>query len=168
MINQFTDFYEYGNIHESINCRWSDEKIKKTGQFIRRNYFIDFQAEALNPYEDILGQIINYLTEFVHIGTLKSLKNMDKTATARFFMDNFFRLFAVNSLDFYFDLKDEDCILLGEANKFHDSRYSLDYPSSLKGRGKPLFLPFPVEGAGKASGISILLDILGSVIGNVA
>ena len=132
MINRFVDFHEYGNIHESINCRWSDEKIKKTGQFIRRNYFIDFQAEALNPYEDILGQIINYLTEFVHIGTLKSLKNMDKTSTAIFFMYNFSRVFAINSLDFYFDLKDEDCLLLGEVNKFHDSRYSLDYPSSLK------------------------------------
>jgi len=132
MINRITDFRERGNIHESINCRWSDEIIKKTGQFIRRNYFIDFQAEVLTPYEDILGQIINYLVGFVYSGTLISLNNMDMPSITRFFMLNFSRLFAINYIDFYFDLKDGDCILLGKPEPFSSSRYSLDYPSSLK------------------------------------
>jgi hypothetical protein len=102
IINRIDDFHREGNIHESINCRWSEERIPKTGQFIRNNYFIDIQAEALNPNADILGQIIYLLTGFVYAGIIGPFRNEDMPTIAGFFMDNFSRLFAINFLDFNF------------------------------------------------------------------
>jgi len=132
LINRFDDFNPQGNIHESINCRYRDEINKKTGQFFRRNYFIDIQSEALNPNNDILEQIINILSKFIFIGTLRAFKNIDIYDTSKLLMNNISSLFAINSVDFYFDLKEEDCILLGEPNPYPNTRYSLDYPSCLK------------------------------------
>jgi hypothetical protein len=132
LINRPDDFHEKGNIHEVINCRWKDEKINKTGQFIRRSYFIDIQTEALNPNADIFGQILYYLTMLVFEGTLKHLRNADMFTTVNFFQNNFSSFFAINNVDFYFDFKAEDCVLMGEPNPYQDTRYSSDYPSSLK------------------------------------
>jgi len=131
LINRYEDFHPGGNIHESINCRFKDEK-NRAGQFFGRNYFIDIQSEALNPNANILEQIIYILTRFVYVGTLKPIKNSDINETAIYFMNNFSSFFAVNSLDFYFDLKDEDCILLGDETKYPETRYSSGYPSVLK------------------------------------
>jgi hypothetical protein len=138
IINRFDDFHENGNIREAINCRFKIERDHRTGRFIKKNYFIDIQAEALDPHADILEQILLHLIKFVYEGTLKYFNNTDMPVIAHFLMENFTSFFTINSLDFYFDLKEGECVLMGNANPYDATRYSSDYPSSLKVYSKVL------------------------------
>jgi len=134
IIDRFDQFHEYGNNNQPINLRFSKEANSKTNIVYRTNYSVDIQAEAINPNNDILDQVLSILVELTHEGILlhpqlgqhiNDLKN--------FFYRNFDRLFALDALDFYFDLRKEDMRLLGEENPyFPTTRYSLVYPSVLK------------------------------------
>jgi hypothetical protein len=133
IINRFNAFHEHGNIHEAINCRIKQEKDYRTGQLIRTNHIIDIQAEAINPDMDILGQIINILAGFVYDGTLKTITNADMPTLVNFFMGSFSSFFSIDTLDFYFDMKDGDSISIGKSDpRYPNTRYSSERYSSLK------------------------------------
>lgn len=139
LINNFGDFHECGNIHSAVNCRKTDEKDYRTGKTIRQNYHLEIQSEALHPNLDILGQVLHLLVEMVNYGTLKISQNMDRQKTAFFFSNAFPSLFAIDALDFYFDFKEEDVVLLGRPNpEYPNTLYSQGYPASLKTYSKTI------------------------------
>jgi hypothetical protein len=133
IINRFDAFHEQGNVHNSVNLRLKHEKIPKTGQIIRSNYIIDIQSEAINPDFNIFDQVTNILTSFVYEGILKIDQRFDWNNIPNFFRAAFSSLFALERIDFFFDVKREDVALRGAPNpQYPNTLYSSDYPSSMK------------------------------------
>ena len=134
IINRFDQFHEQGNNNQPINLRFSKEFNSKENIAYGINYFVDIQAEAINPDYDILDQVITILVgltnyEILHYPQL----GQHITDLKGFFYCNFDRLFSIDRLDFYFDLRENDMRLLGEPNPAcPNTRYSQGYPSVLK------------------------------------
>ena len=125
IINNHSVFYENGNNNDFINLRFKRENDQITGNTIRTNFFVDIQAEEINPYDDVLDQILNILCFLVENRILHNPKKIDLCNIKGFFYTNFDRLFALDALDFYHDLRNEDVRLLGKLNKnYPNTRYS--------------------------------------------
>ena len=120
-------FHKEGNVHEAINLRLNQEIDYKTKRVIRTNYHIDIQAEAINPNNDILYQILGYIISLFHSEILIIRDIPDEALFMPFLMHNFNSLFALNYIDFYFDIKEEDIKLLGVINpNYPNTQYSMD------------------------------------------
>jgi hypothetical protein len=134
IINCFNQFHERGNNNQPINLRNKKEIAYKTNTHIRTNCFVDIQAEVIDPYNDIFEQVLSILVGFTHEGILR-YPQLDQHINdlKSFFYWNFDRLFSLDALDFYFDLRDGDMRLLGIPNPaYPTTRYSQGYPSVLK------------------------------------
>jgi hypothetical protein len=134
IINRFDHFHERGNNNQPINLRFSKEINSKTNIVYRTNHLVDIQAEAINPNNDILDQVLTILVELTYEGILR-YPQLDQHINDLkiFFYWNFERLFALDRLDFYFDLRNGDMRLLGNQNPdYPNTRYSPGNPSVLK------------------------------------
>jgi len=134
IINRFNQFHERGNNNQPINLRLKNECDKSTNTIFRTNYLVDIQAEAINPNNDIFEQIILILVNLTYEGILhypqlgQHINNLFD-----FFYWNFNRLFALDTLDFYFDLMSGDMHLIGPPNPAYPyTRYSSKNRSVLK------------------------------------
>jgi hypothetical protein len=133
IINDFGAFHEKGDIRSYINFRKRKEINHKTGTVIRMNYFLELQAEIINPSDSIQYQILVHLVNMSQYGVLKRIPDRSDSATMNFFYESFSYLFALQCLDFYFDMKEEDIKLSDVPNpRYATTRYSSNYPSSLK------------------------------------
>jgi hypothetical protein len=134
IINCPDQFHEQGNNNQPINLRFKREKALKTNSPIRTNYLVDIQAEAIDPNNDIRDQVLSILINLTHVGTLYCPQSGRHISDLKsFFYSNFDRLFALDRLDFYFDLMNDDMRLVGEANPdYPNTRYSSGNPSVLK------------------------------------
>jgi excisionase family DNA binding protein len=125
-------FHERGNIHDIVNLHIKTEGNHGKGMFIRRNYIIDIQSEAINHDEDILEQVLLILVNLAWDGILLGPPQFDRYQLLSYFNANFNELFAIEGIDFYNDVFSDDMELAGNNPKYPGSRYSHDYPSSLK------------------------------------
>jgi len=134
IINQFYQFHERGNNNQHINLRFSKEVNPKTNIVYRTNYLLDIQAEAIDPYNDIFGQVLTILVDLTYKGILHYPQlGQYMNDIKGFFYCNFDRLFALDALDFHFDLRNGDMHLLGKPHPAcPNTRYSQGYPSVLK------------------------------------
>jgi hypothetical protein len=127
-------FHEYGNINQTVNLRFKKQVDPRTKAIYGTDFFIDIQAEAVDPNYDIKEQVVSILSSMAYDGIIH-YPQMDNyiNSLRDFFYYNFDRFFALQNLDFYFDLRDEDMHLLGESNPaYPNTRYSLHYPPVLK------------------------------------
>jgi len=134
IIDRFDQFHERGINYHSINLRYKRERAFKTNTPIRTNCFVDIQAEAINPNNDILYQVLNILVGLTNDGILSYQQlGQHPSNLMNFYYENFHRLFALDALDFYFDIGDDDMRLLGTPNpNYPTTRYSSCKPSILK------------------------------------
>jgi hypothetical protein len=134
IINQVYQFHERGNNNQPINLRYKKEIAYITNTPIRTNYYVDIQAEAINPNNDILDQVLTILVDLAYHGILHyPLLGQYTNDLKRFFKLNFNRLFSLDRLDFYFDLRDGDMRLLGTPNPVYpNTRYSSKNEAVLK------------------------------------
>jgi hypothetical protein len=134
IINRFDQFHKQGNNNQPINLRFSKEVNSKTNIEYRTNFLVDIQAEAINPYYNILDQVLTILVNLTYEGILHYPQfGQHITDLKSFFYNNFERFFSIDRLDFYFDLRNGDMRLLGKPNPVYpNTRYSLNYPSVLK------------------------------------
>jgi len=134
IINCFFQFHEQGNNNQPINLRFSKEVNPITNINFRRNHLVDIQAEVINPDYDILDQVLTILVNLTYTGILHYPQLGQYTNDLKgFFYFNFDRLFSLDRLDFYFDLRDGDMRLLGNPNPaYPNTRYSQGKPSVLK------------------------------------
>jgi hypothetical protein len=95
---------------------------------------MDIQAEAIDPSCDIFEQVVQILTKLVDEGTLKNKHKSSILNIPGFFRAAFSSLFALDQLDFYFDLELAYMDLAGlSCPLYPNTRYSSDRPcSSLK------------------------------------
>jgi hypothetical protein len=127
LIGKFQEFHNYGNNNAAITLRVKSENGYST------DYFIDIQAEALNPYEDLFEQLLSYLTELSYTGILKVPENRGKEEIKNYFRDLFPSFFALNCIEFYFDFEWDDMYLARIQNpQFETTRYSSDFPRERK------------------------------------
>ena len=134
IINRFDQFHERGNNNLPVNLRFSREANSKTNIVYRTDFFVDIQAEVINPHCDILDQVLSILVGLAYKGILYySQLGQHINDLMGFFKFSFDRLFAIDTLDFYFDLRDGDMRLLGNPNPdYPTTRYSPGNPSVLK------------------------------------
>jgi len=126
IINRFDQFHEQGNNNQPINLRFKKEVDHRTNTTFRTNYLVDIQAEVINPNYDILDQVLMILVSLTYKGILHHPQLGQYTNDLKsFFYWNFDRLFALDALDFYFDLRNGDMRLIGKANPAYPyTRYS--------------------------------------------
>jgi len=126
IINRFDQFHEQGNNNQPINLRFKNEVDYRTNTKYRTNYLVDIQSEVVNPDYDILDQVLTILVSLTYEGILHHPQlGHYKNDLKSFFYWNFDRLFALDALDFYFDLRNGDMRLLGKANPAYPyTRYS--------------------------------------------
>jgi hypothetical protein len=104
-----------------------------TNKVIRTNFFVDIQAEAINQNDDILYQILLILVHLTEQGILRYPKRQVIYDLMSFYHVNFNNLFALDRLDFYFDLLHDDMRLLGKQNTDHpNTSYSSSNSAVLK------------------------------------
>ena len=133
IINRPEHFHERGNNNSPVNLRYKKEFAYGFQFPIRTNYLIDIQAEAINPNSDILEQVLSIIIEYTKDNTIHHHHNVDLYTINNFFHENMDRLFALDALDFYFDLHSEDVRLRGKPNPaYPNTRYSSGNPSILK------------------------------------
>jgi hypothetical protein len=140
IINRLDAFHQRGNNNEPVTLRVKQEKDNRTGNFIRTNCLLDIQAEALDPEQDILRQVLRYLLSMERCGILKQHQNCDDNGILNYFNVDFSELFAIDALDFYFDFFDGDIVLIGTNPQYPNTRYSsrsIAHPSILKAYGRP-------------------------------
>jgi hypothetical protein len=126
-------FHKQCNNNNGINLRFKQEINHRTNELIRTNFIVDIQAEAIDPNNDISFQVISILESLTFNDVLHRPQGIDIFDLKSFFQNNFDRLFALDGLDFYFDLRNDDIRLLGKPNpKCPNIRYSSVYPSVLK------------------------------------
>ena len=131
IINRPGLFHKEGNNNQAINLRYKHEINKNT--IIRTNFLVDIQAEAINPNDDILYQILLILIHLTEQDILRYPNGQVIYDLMSFYHVNFNSLFALDKLDFYFDLRHEDMRLLGKANPAcPNTRYSSFRSSVLK------------------------------------
>jgi hypothetical protein len=125
LIKDFSMFHEKGNINKSVNLRKKHEIAYKIQKPIRTNYFIDIQAEAINPNINILDQIFMYIFDLFNTNILFIRNISDEAKLIDFLKMSFNALFSINFIDFYFDIKNENVILLGDINpNYPNTQYS--------------------------------------------
>jgi len=134
IINHPQLFHERGSNNQGINLRYKKEMLHGTEKVIRTNFLVDIQAETINPNDDIFDQVLSILNYLTYSGILHRPRGRSIYDDLKcFFQTNFARLFALDRLDFYFDLRREDMRLLGEPNPdFPNTRYSSLHSSVLK------------------------------------
>lgn len=138
IISNYCHFHEYGDNNKAINLRYKKEINYRTQKLIRTNFLVDIQAEALDPNNDIYDQILNILCFLAFNGTLHCPQKRDICDLANFYRINFDRLYALEKLDFYFDLRNDDMQLLGKPHpNYPNTRYSSVNPSVLKAYYRP-------------------------------
>jgi len=131
IIKRHQSFHEKGNNNEYINLRYKRETAGNL--IIRTNYFLEIQAEAINPNRDIYLQILILLQQLTENEVLCIPKDQDNYRLIVFYHTNFNKLFSLDKLDFYFDLNREDINLIGKPNpNYPNTRYSSCNPSILK------------------------------------
>jgi hypothetical protein len=118
-------FHEHGNTINGINLNSRQETDSKTGRFLRYNYFIHIRGDVIDKDNDICFQVISILESLTFNDVLHRPQGIDIYDLKSFFQDNFNRFFALDSFDFYSDLKEDDMRMLGKLNP--------DYPK------KPFF-----------------------------
>jgi len=127
IIKNYSYFHELGNNNSPINLRikrYIDQTTKKT---LQTNYFMDIQAEAIHYSYNIRGQIINYILHLFKSNILGLINNFDELYIKDFVNNNFNSLFTLDFLDFYFDIREEDAVILGEINqKYPNTQYCKD------------------------------------------
>jgi hypothetical protein len=112
------------NNYKGINLRYKREINQKTGKFIRKDYFIDIQTEAIDLNNDISFQVIGILENFAVKKVLRRPQRINIYNFKSFFMDNFDSLFTLDSLDFFFEMQNDDMQLLGKPNPEYSHGYS--------------------------------------------
>jgi len=113
IINCPQKFHKDGNNNHPISLRYEQEINQNTGIIFRTNFFVDIQAEAIDPNNNIFGQVLSLLNYLTDEGILHRPIRRDTYNIMNFFQVNFDRLFALDRLDFYFDLQKEDMYLIG-------------------------------------------------------
>lgn len=111
LINKHSAFHGRGNANEAVNLR----KKSITNRFIKKTiwteYIIDIQAEAINPNANIFYQVLEYIIMLFKSGILAIQQAPCESLLRSFLIQNFNRLFALDFIDFYFDVKEEDAVL---------------------------------------------------------
>jgi hypothetical protein len=124
LINKHSLFHEKGNVNEAINFRKVKIKKRFSEDTVWTNYVIDIQTEALNPNANILGQVFGYITLAFQSKILSFRNYPDESLVMDFLKQSFQTLFVIDFIDFYFDIREDDAILLGKKNQsFPDAQY---------------------------------------------
>jgi len=127
LIKNHSFFHENGNNNESINLRIKRYIDQKTKKILQTNYFMDIQAEAINYNWNIRGQIFHYIHCLFKSSILGFNNNFDEAFVIDFVNNNFNSLFTLDFLDFYFDIREEDAVILGEINQqYPNTQYCKD------------------------------------------
>lgn len=93
-------------------------------------YSFELNAEAIDPYYNILDQIIYYLVGLTIDGVLRNGHNFPPDLINAFYRNNLNRGFYLSCIEFYFDFKNEDMVLSSiiDNQLYETTRYSPDYP----------------------------------------
>jgi hypothetical protein len=127
LINKHSYFHEQGNANEAINLRRKTERDYLTKKIYRTDYLMDIQAEAINPNLNIFHQILELIVKLFQADILSFSTKPHEELIYYFLVYNFDRLFAIDYVDFYFDIKEEEAILLGNIdNRYPNTQYSSD------------------------------------------
>jgi hypothetical protein len=124
LIKKHSLFHEKGNVNEAINFRKIKIKKRFSEDTVWTNYVIDIQTEALNPNANILSQVFGYITLAFQSKILSFRNYPDESLVMDFLKQSFHTLFIIDFIDFYFDIREDDAILLGKKNhSFPDAQY---------------------------------------------
>jgi len=127
LVKKHSFFHENGNNNASINLRikrYIDQITKKN---LQTNYFMDIQAEAINFNWNIRGQIIHYILCLFKSAILGLNNDSDEQFIKDFVNNNFNSFFNLDFIDFYFDIREEDAVILGEINQqYPNTQYCKD------------------------------------------
>jgi len=126
IVKKHSLFHEFGNNNSPINLRIKKYIDPITKRTIQTNYFIDIQAEMINYNFNIRSQIVHYIL-YLFKSEILSINNHDESFVIDFVNNNFNLLFALDFIDFYFDIKEEDAVILGEISQQHpNTQYCKD------------------------------------------
>jgi hypothetical protein len=127
LVNKPLTFHKKGNANKAVNLRIKQEKDHLTKRPVRTNHIMDIQAEAINPNDNILNQVYAYIVTLFQEKILTIRNFVDEYLMTNFINTNFNQLFAVNFIDFYFDINEDDAVLLGKKDsRFPNTQYSSD------------------------------------------
>jgi hypothetical protein len=127
LINKHPYFHEQGNVNEAINLRRKIERDHLTKKIYRTDYLMDIQAEAINPNINIFHQVLELIVKLFQADILSFSTKPYMELIYYFLVYNFDRFFAIDYVDFYFNIKEEDAILLGNIDsRFPNTQYSSD------------------------------------------
>jgi hypothetical protein len=117
-----------GNISKSICLR------KKNHNGFGVAYSLELHAESINPFFDILDQIICHFVDLTISGVLRNYHNYPPDMIYSFYYNNLNRGFYLSCIEFYFDFMLGDMYLSPKTEKqlYETTRYSPDYPGERK------------------------------------
>jgi hypothetical protein len=123
LIRQYSEFHYRGNNNANVILRHS----------IYNGYSIDFQSEFFNLDDNFFIKIFDYLIRLSNNGILKSPPNKDIEMVKNSFITLFNYFFALDCIEFYFDIRENDLMLSEALNpRYKESRYSDPYSKERK------------------------------------
>jgi hypothetical protein len=121
-------FYYSGDNNEPVCLR----KKKHNGFGVA--YSLELHAESINPFSDILDQILNHFVNLTISGVLRNYYNHSPDMIYRFYSNSLNRGFYLSCIEFYFDFMYGDMYLSSKTENqlYETTRYSPDYPGDRK------------------------------------